>query len=115
MNKLHLLFIKDGLQYQIKKGKSVIEESIFFIDEENPQATILQKLNSILDEKSYGEIVVVSAINHFTMMPEGFSQHEIGYDLIGYNAPVDQENEELMLSVNKKFKVQFYYTFPKNL
>ncbi len=115
MNKLHLLFIKDGLQYQIKKGKSVVEEGVFFIDDENPQATILQKLNSILEDKSFGNIAIVSALNHFTMMPEGFSQHEIGYDLIGYNAPVDQENEELMLSVNKKNKVQFYYTFPKNL
>ena len=47
-------------------------------------------------------------------MPEGFSEHTLGYDLIAYNAPVDRENEELMLSVNKKMGVQFYYTFPKN-
>lgn len=47
-------------------------------------------------------------------MPEGFSQHDLGYDLIAYNAPVDKEKEELMLSVNKKFGVQFYYSFPKN-
>ena len=46
-------------------------------------------------------------------MPEGFEDHDSGYDLIAFNAPVDKDNEELMLSVNKKFKVQFYYTFPK--
>jgi DNA gyrase/topoisomerase IV subunit A len=34
-------------------------------------------------------------------------------DLIGVKA-VNEENEELMLSVNKKFGVQFYYTFSKN-
>jgi len=35
-------------------------------------------------------------------MPEGFSQHELGYELIGLNAPVNRDDEELMLSVNKK-------------
>ena len=115
MNKLHLLFTKDGLQYQILKGKSIIEEKDFFIDEENPDGTIHDQLIKILDSNSVGNISIISALNHFTLMPEGFDQHELGYDLIGYNAPVDQENEELMLAVNKKYKVQFYYSFPKNL
>lgn len=49
------------------------------------------------------------------MLPFGFDQHQLGYQLISYNAPVDEANEELMLAVNKKFHVQFYYTMPKEL
>ena len=64
--------------------------------------------------KDFSEISVISAFNHFTLMPEGFSHHDLGYDLIAYNSAVDKESEELMLSINKKFGVQFYYTFPKD-
>ena len=73
-----------------------------------------QKLEEVLLKQRFDEISVISALNHFTLMPEGFTDHEAGYDLISFNAPVDKENEELMLSVNKKFSVQFYYTFPKD-
>ncbi|MGZ5273792.1 MAG: DUF3822 family protein [Kaistella sp.] len=114
MQKLSLLFTKDGLQYQISKNKTVLEEYSFFAEEENPEQEVAKKLDEILGGKNFSEIVTVSAINHFTVMPEGFSEHTLGYDLIAYNAPVDRENEELMLSVNKKMGVQFYYTFPKN-
>ena len=65
-------------------------------------------------QKNFSEIAVVSALNHFTVMPEGFPEHELGYDLISFNAPVNREHEELMLSVNKKQGIQFYYTFPRN-
>ena len=114
MQKLSFLFTKDGLQYQISKNRNVSEEQSFFVTEETPENDIADHLAKVLANKNFKEIAVFSALNHFTLMPEGFSQHDLGYDLIAYNAPVDRENEELMLSVNKKFGVQFYYTFPKN-
>lgn len=114
MHKLSLLFTKDGLQYQISRNKTVLEEKSFFVTEESSENYISEKLQEILTKDQVQEISVISALNHFTLMPEGFSEHDLGFDLIAFNAPVDKENEELMLSVNKKFKVQFYYTFPKN-
>ncbi|UFK97077.1 DUF3822 family protein [Kaistella faecalis] len=113
MQKLALLFTKDGLQYQISKNKTVLEEHSFFADEESPEEAISGKLKEILAQKNISEITTFSAINHFMVMPQGFSEHGLGYDLIAFNAPVDRENEELMLAVNKKSGVQFYYTFPK--
>lgn len=113
MNVLHLLFTKDGLIYQIAKNKSVVEEKSYFSDEESPENFILDTLDEVLIKQRFDEIHVVSALNNFTLMPEGFENHDLGYDLIAFNTPVDKEKEELMLSVNKKFKVQFYYTFPK--
>lgn len=114
MNVLNLLFTKDGLISQIAKNKSIVEEKSYFVDEETPENFISQKLDEVLGKQKFDEIQVISALNHFTLMPEGFPEHDTGFDLISFNAPVDKENEELMLSVNKKFKVQFYYTFPKN-
>lgn len=112
MSKLHLLFTKDGLQYQLANGKSIAEEQSFFQEEGGQPDFILNHLNGIL-AKDFREISVVSALNHFTLMPAGFPHHDSGYDLIALNAPVDRETEELMLSVNRKFGVQFYYTMPK--
>ncbi|MDH6252281.1 hypothetical protein M2347_002008 [Chryseobacterium sp. H1D6B] len=114
MNVLNLLFTKDGLIYQISKNKSVLEEKSYFVTEETPKDFIEAKLEDILIKQRFDEVSVISALNHFTLMPEGFAAHDTGYDLIAFNAPVDKENEELMLSVNKKFNIQFYYTFPKN-
>ena len=113
MNVLHLLFTKDALIYQIAKNKSIVEEKSCFSDEESPENHLLNTLDEILIKQRFDEIHVVSALNNFTLMPEGFKDHNSGYDLIAYNSPVDREKEELMLSVNRKFKVQFYYTFPK--
>ena len=113
MEKLNLLFTKDGLQYQISKNKTVLEENSFFIDEESPKNLLSEKLDEILTQKKFQEINVVSALNHFALMPETFKEHELGHDLIALNAPTDKETEELMLSVNKKYEIQFYYTFPK--
>ncbi|KPH11128.1 DUF3822 family protein [Chryseobacterium sp. ERMR1:04] len=114
MNVLNLLFTKDGLIYQIAKNKSILEEKSYFVTEETPENFITDQLDNVLIKQRFDEIHVISSLNHFTLMPEGFSEHDAGFELIAYNAPVDKENEELMLSVNKKFKVQFYYTFPKN-
>ncbi|KMQ67634.1 hypothetical protein ACM39_12290 [Chryseobacterium sp. FH2] len=113
MNVLNLLFTKDGLIYQIVKNKSVLEEKSYFVDEETPENFITGKLEEVLIKQRFDEVFVISAFNHFTLMPEGFSEHDAGFDLIAFNAPVNEEKEELMLSVNKKFKIQFYYTFPK--
>ncbi len=113
MDRLQLLFTKDGLHYQLLRNRKVLEEQTFCAGEEAPPNAVEQKLNEILQQKSFGEIAVISALNHFTMMPEGYSQHENGYQLIGYNAPVDPRKEELMLSVNRKYQIQFYYAFPK--
>lgn len=113
MNVLNLLFTKDGLIYQIARNKSILEEKSYFVNEESPKDFIAEKLDEVLIKQRFDEISVISAFNHFTLMPEGFSEHEAGYELIAFNAPVDKENEELMLSLNKKFRIQFYYTFPK--
>jgi hypothetical protein len=113
MEKLNLLFTKDGIFYQIVRNKNIQEEASFFLNEETPDQTVGAKLDELLERK-FSEINVVSALNHFTLMPEGFEHHELGYDLIAYNALLEKEEEELMLSINKKFKVQFYYTFPKD-
>ena len=113
MHKLSLLFTKDGLQWHISKGKSVLQEAYFFITEETSPNLVEEKLDEILSKDDYKEINVFSALNHFSLTPDTFAEHELGYQLISYNAPVNEENEELMLSVNKKFGVQFYYTFPK--
>lgn len=114
MNILNLLFTKDGLIYQIAKNKSIVEEKSYFVDEESPENFISDMLDKVLLLQRFDEIHVISTLNHFTLMPEGFSEHEAGFDLIAFNAPVDKEKEELMLSINEKFKIQFYYTFPKH-
>jgi hypothetical protein len=114
MNILNLLFTKDGLIYQIAKNKSILEEKSYFVDEESPENFIADTLDEVLIKQRFDEIHVISALNHFTLMPEGFSEHETGFELISFNAPVDKDKEELMLSINERFNIQFYYTFPKN-
>lgn len=113
MEQLKLLFTKDGIQYQVARNKTISLEQSFFTTEESPENALSEKIDEILAQNKYKEITIISALNHFTLMAEGFAQHDLGYDLIALNAPVNQEEEELMLSVNKKFGVQFYYTFPK--
>lgn len=101
MENLKLLFTKGGIQYQIQQQKNVLKEEILLCGDENPEEFCTEHLSRILKQQTYKEITVISALNHFTMMPEGFSQHDFGFDLIAYNAPVDKENEELMLALNK--------------
>ena len=114
MENLSLLFTKDGLQWQVSKNSTVIEEESFFSNEETTPTLIDEKLDEILQRNPWREIKVLSALNHFSLTPEGFSQHELGQKIISYNANIDSENEELMLSINRKFGVQFYYSFPKD-
>lgn len=115
MEQLKLLFTKDGIQYQVARNKNISLEQSYFTTEESPENGLSEKIDEILAQNKYKEITVISALNHFTLMPEGFAQHDLGYNLIALNAPVNQDEEELMLSVNKKFGVQFYYTFPKGI
>lgn len=113
MHKVSLLFTKDGLQWRISKNKNVLEEESHFVSEDGFLNFIEEKLEDVLSKYDYKEINVISALNHFSLTPDTFAEHDLGYKLISYNANVDETKEELMLSVNKKFTVQFYYTFPK--
>ena len=115
MEKLKLLFTKDGLQYQILKNKSVLEENSYLPNLDSPVFSVAEKLNEVLAKKDFQEISVISALNHFSITPDDFTQHDLGFDLLGLNTSVSPEEEELMLSINKKFGIQFYYSFPKNL
>ena len=65
----------------------------------------------LLKFDDYKEIEVISALNHFSLTPDTFAEHELGYKLISYNAPVDEANEELMLSVNKNLRCNFTTLF----
>lgn len=112
MQKLSLLFTKDGLQWTTGRGSSYVEKA-FYMDEESPATLISDQLNASLEQNSIKKIEVVSALNHFAVVPYGFDKHDMGFKLISYNAPVDEANEELMLAINKKFHLQFYYTMPK--
>lgn len=114
MEKLKLLFTKDGLQYEISKNKTVLEENSFLPLLDQPEFSVSEKLDEVLAKRNFKEITVISALNHFSIMPDHFTQHDLGYDLIALNSPVNKEEEELMLSINKKYNVQFYYTFPKS-
>ncbi len=114
MENLRLLISKDQLHSQTLSAKKVLEEKVFSIDPQTPGDSFLEPLNLLLT-KPYKEIEVYSALNHFTLMPEGFQMHELGLDLLAYNASLEKDKEELMLAVNKKYGVQFYYTFPKDL
>ena len=115
MQKLKLLFTKDGLLYNLCKNKTVLEEHFYFKDENSTDDFVHKNLDQLLEKNNFQEIQVISALNHFALMPEEFTQHELGYKLISYNASVNENEEELMLSINKKQGVQFYYTFPKDL
>lgn len=106
MQKLSLLFTKDGLQWTIGRGSSYTEKA-FFRDEETPEGYISDKLAEVLKQGNIKKIEVISALNHFSMLPFGFDQHQLGYQLISYNAPVDEANEELMLAVNKNSMFSF--------
>lgn len=112
MNKLNLLFTKDSLQYQVLE-RAVRAEQTFTPDEDAPAQFIYDHLQEIL-KTPYREISVISALNHFTLAPLGFKDHESAFPMVALNAQTNPEEEEMMLAVNKKFDVQFYYTFPKD-
>jgi len=112
MHKLTLLFTKDSLQWSINKVSSYREES-FFEDKEISNITVFEKLAEILKYKGIRKINVISAYNSFSILPYGFERHDLGHKFISYNTHVDKDSEELMLAVNKRFNLQFYYTLPK--
>jgi hypothetical protein len=56
MQKLSLLFTKDGLQWHISKGKSVLQEASYFVTEETSPNLVEEKLDEILSKDDYKEI-----------------------------------------------------------
>ena len=97
MQNLSLLFTMDGLQWQVSENGETTEERGFFLTEETPPYLLEEELDKILQQNQWKEIKIFSALNHFSLMPEGFSEHEMGQKIISYNAEIDPENEELML------------------
>lgn len=114
MYKLSLFFTKNGIHFQVLNGKNILEEEMYYLSEDSPSNLIEDKLDEILSKYTYEKIDAISALNHFAIAPESFPQDESGYDLVGFNSDFDKDQEELMLSVNQKHQVQFFYTFPKH-
>ena len=114
MKNLSLLFTKDGLQWQINEADNVTEEEARFVTDETPENFIENELDKILRREAWAEIKVFSAFNHFSLTPEGFTENQLGQQIISYNSDVRTESEELMRSINQKYGVQFYYSFPKH-
>ena len=114
MKNLSLLFTKDGLQWQINEADNVTEEEARFVTDETPKNFIEEELDKILRRENWAEIKVFSAFNHFSLTPEVFAEHQLGQQIISYNSDVRTESEELMKSINQKYGVQFYYSFPKH-
>ncbi len=114
MKNLSLLFTKDGLQWQIYEADNVTEEEARFVTDETPENFIENELDKILRREAWAEIKVFSAFNHFSLTPEVFTENQLGQQIISYNSDVKTESEELMRSINQKYGVQFYYSFPKN-
>ena len=114
MKNLSLLFTKDGLQWQIYEADNVTEEEARFVTDETPENFIENELDKILRREAWAEIKVFSAFNHFSLTPEVFTENQLGQQIISYNSDVKTESEELMKSINQKYGVQFYYSFPKH-
>ena len=114
MKNLSLLFTKDGLQWQIYEADNVTEEEARFVTDETPENFIENELDKILRREAWAEIKVFSAFNHFSLTPEVFTENQLGQQIISYNSDVKTESEELMRSINQKYGVQFYYSFPKH-
>ena len=114
MKNLSLLFTKDGLQWQINEADNVTEEEARFVTDETPKNFIEEELDKILRRENWAEIKVFSAFNHFSLTPEVFTENQLGQQIISYNSDVRTESEELMKSINQKYGVQFYYSFPKH-
>jgi len=114
MKNLSLLFTKDGLQWQINEADNVTEEEARFVTDETPKNFIEEELDKILRRENWAEIKVFSAFNHFSLTPDVFEEHQLGQQIISYNSDMKTESEELMLSINQKYGVQFFYSFPKH-
>lgn len=114
MKNLSLLFTKDGLQWQINEADNVTEEEARFVTDETPENFIENELDKILRREAWAEIKVFSAFNHFSLTPDVFTENQLGQQIISYNSDVKTESEELMRSINQKYGVQFYYSFPKH-
>lgn len=111
--KLQLLFLQNGLIYREVKGRAAVKTHTLLPVAGEPVPEVETALEEALVLPYIKQYEVVSALNHFGMMPDDFKNHELGFDLIGFNATITPEAEELMLAVSRKFRVQFYYCLPK--
>lgn len=111
MEKLFILFTRDAQIYQIKRQKAVTEENSYVLNFDDDKNLLAEKLDNLLRRNFVG-LEVISAFNQFALAPAGFKDHKYGSDLISLNANVEAGKEEMMLSVNPKFGIQFYYNFP---
>lgn len=114
MAKLSILLTKDSIGWATGKGSSYLEKH-YTATEDHPLELILDKLDEAFETPKIKKVEVISAINHFTLLPLGFDQHELAYPLLSFNAKVDENLEEAMLAKNRSFHVQFYYALPKRI
>ncbi len=68
MKKTFFTFTKDGLQWHISKGKTVLEEAFDFVTEETSPHLVEEKLDDVLKFDDYKEIEVISALNYFCLL-----------------------------------------------
>lgn len=111
--KLQLLFLQNGLIYREVRGRATVKTHTLLPVPGEPLPAVEAALAEALSLPYIKECEVVSALNHFGMMPEDFKNHELGFDIIGLNAMIQPEDEELMLAVSRKFRLQFYYCLPQ--
>lgn len=114
MGTLYILLGNKEISYQLYHNRRILAEDTR-TDEASGYLS-LQELPKEWDfEKHKGDVVFISAQNHFNLMPESYTQHELAADIIRANAPIVPEREEIMLSINKTYGLQFYYSIPKAL
>ena len=92
----------------------MLEEAFHFVTEETSPHLVEEKLDDVkIDD--YKEIEVISALNHFFRLLRYFCRHELGYKLISYNAPVDEENRRIDAFCEQKIcgaiLLHFFQTF----
>ncbi len=113
MNKLNLLLTKKKIQYVIlQKGNVVLDEN-WSSEEEDSIIDYEKQLLQIINNNPVDEINVISAYNWFGMTPI-IEQHELAKDIVSLNANINENTHELMLNVNNKYNVQFYFAMPNN-
>lgn len=118
MSNLSILFTGKELHWRLGKGRKAVTKS-YFLDSDSEKAKddqfLGEEVTRAFQQKGIEKIEMITAYNHFTMVPLGFDYHKLGYQLISYNSQPDENEEELMLAVNKKNQVQFYYTLPHSI
>lgn len=115
MISLHLLIRKTGFHYLLKNANKIIKEHEFTIHEDDKTTSLELLLQKILDEERFDQIEVFSAFSIFGLTPNSILQHEYAKEIIALNSNLNENDNEVMLSINLKHKVQFYFAFAKSL